>query len=320
MRLAFLGTGPFAIPTLAALFASQHELVCVVTQPSRIDHRSRSAVSSPIRELAQSRGVPLLDPVDINAPAACAALAEFAPELLVVADYGQILKPQVLSLAPLGAINLHGSLLPKYRGAAPVAWALWKGESETGVTVFRLTPGVDAGPILAQVRTPIAADETSAALEGRLAELGAPLVVQVVDALARGEVAETPQDPAGASRARRLRKSDGALDWAQPAEAICRQIRALQPWPKTYTHFQREAQPALRLIVDQAAPVAGEGAPGQVLAAGGDELIVAAGQAAVRVLRIQPAGKRVLSAAEFLRGYGVRPGHFFRTQEETLAP
>ena len=220
--------------------------------------------------------------------------------------------PETLEIARYGGINLHASLLPKYRGAAPINWAIYHGETETGVTIIHMTPRIDAGPAIAQSATPIGDQETAAELEPRLAELGAPLVLESIDAIEAGTVRSIPQDRALATRAPRLKKELGQVDWSRSAAAIANQVRALQPWPKTYTFWQRPAGEPLRLILDRVhVEQAAAATAGVVLEAAGDRLVIGTGQESLVVDSIQPAGKRVLSASEFLRGYPVKPGERF---------
>ena len=311
MRLIMLGTGPFAVPTLRALAADRsHEVALVVTRPPR----GRNADASPMQQAAESLGISVWSPDTLNSTESQARLASLKPELLVVCDYGEILKPGVLTTARLGGINLHGSLLPKYRGAAPVQWAILRGETETGNTVFQITPGVDAGPCLGQQRTPIDPDEDAGQLEARLAEMGAELVCRVVADLAAGTARPVEQDRGQASKAPRLKKEDGVIDWTQPPQAIKDQVRALRPWPRAVTFWHRGQGGPLRLNIDRVAiveaPVRGEAAPGTVLDAKG-RLVVATGDGAVEVAELQPAGKRAMSAEEFLRGNRVGIGDIF---------
>jgi methionyl-tRNA formyltransferase len=210
---------------------------------------------------------------------------------------------------------LHASLLPKYRGAAPINWAIYRGEIETGVTVIHMTPRVDAGPAIAQARTPIGAEENAIELEGRLAELGAPLVLRSLDALERGAAKPIEQDQALASRAPRLKKELGLVDWQRGAAEIANQVRALMPWPKTYTFWQRPPSVPFRVILERVRVVDAAGAPGVVLEASGDQLVIATGQGALAIEAIQPSGKRVMSAGEFLRGYPVRAGEKLGAQD-----
>jgi len=308
-----IGTGPFAVPTFRALFDTHHTVVALVTQPARPSHRHGVPPPTPMRDVAQQHGTPILAPENINTQAAGMELAALAPDLFVVADFGQILSSETLALANRGGINLHGSLLPKYRGAAPINWAIYHGDPETGVTVIHMTPRVDAGPCLAQARTMIDTEENAVELETRLAELGAPLVCRAIDDLTNGLAESLPQDQALASPARRLRKTDGEIDWSRGADPIKNQVRALEPWPKTYTFWRRAGGAPMRLILGRTAvrndlPTA---PPGTVVLAHGDELAVACGHAALAIREIQPSGKRMFTAGEFLRGYGVRSGQTF---------
>jgi len=315
MRLVMFGTGPFAAPTFRALYDTRHSLVALVTQPARIVRWKIVEAPVPLREEAARRGTPVVDPEDINAERSRAKLAAFAADLFVVADYGQILSAETLALARHGAVNLHGSLLPKYRGAAPINWALYHGESETGVSVIHMTPRVDAGPVLAQAKTAIAPDETAVELEARLAELGAPLVCQTIDRIEAGTTVSLPQDVALATRARRLRKTDGVIDWSRTAHEIKNQVRAMQPWPKAFSYWHRAGGEPLRLIIGRVdvCEAAGTAEPGTILTAEHDELVVATGECALALVQLQPAGKQMMSAADFLRGHPVRAG-------ERLAP
>lgn len=311
MRLVMMGTGPFAVPTFHALLDSRHEVMALVTQPKRTS-RGRPEPPAPMRVVAEERGVPILDFERVNTDEARAALREVAPELLIVADYGQILAPETLAVAPRGGVNLHGSLLPKYRGAAPINWAIWNGDEESGVTTIHMSPAVDSGPCLAQASLRIDPDENAVELEHRLANLGAPLVLDTIEQLERGQLQSLPQDPAAVTKARRLRKTDGEIDWSRGAQAIKNQVRALEPWPRTSTHWLRAEGEPLRLILHRVQVEPGaSGPPGEVLVATGADLVVAAGDGALRIESIQPAGKKALSAAEFLRGYPVRPGERF---------
>jgi methionyl-tRNA formyltransferase len=316
MRLIMMGTGPFAVPTFQQLFATRHVVVALVTAPVRT-RGDRTPAVNPMRQVAEGRGLPVLDPEPVNSPDAQAALAALAADLLVVCDYGQILAPETLATARRGGINLHASLLPKYRGAAPINWALYHGEAETGVSVIHITPRVDAGPVIAQQRTAIGSDETAVEIEARLAQIGAEAICRTIDALESGPVEAIPQDPALASRAPRLKKSDGLVDWTRPAAAIKNQVRALEPWPKSTTYWHRPDGPPLRLILGPVdvveAPPPGA-SPGTVLEAEKARLVVAADQGAVLLRAVQPAGKRLLSAGEFLNGHHVRPGERFAAE------
>jgi methionyl-tRNA formyltransferase len=313
MQIVMMGTGPFAVPTFRALYETRHRLMALVTGPLRT-HRGKSVEPiSSIRNVAEEHGTPILDPEDVNTPESQQSLAACQADLLVVCDYGQILAPDTLATARLGGINLHASLLPKYRGAAPINWAIHHGETRTGVTVIHMTPKVDAGPCIAQAATEIGPEETAVELEARLAELGAWLVRRAIDALEAGRLEVLPQDPAQASKAPRLKKSDGAIDWNRPADAVRNQIRALEPWPRTYTFWHPRAGVSVRLIlgpVDVVDLPAGL-TPGTVVEAAGDRLVVATGAGGAALRGVQPAGKRMMPIDEFLRGHRVQPGDRF---------
>lgn len=306
-----MGTGPFAVPTFRALYETHHLVASLVTAPLRRHRGKLVEPVSPIRDIANEHGTPIFDPDDVNTDAAHARLAEFRPDLLVVCDYGQILSAATLATARLGGVNLHASLLPKYRGAAPINWAIYHGEVETGVSVIHMTPQVDAGPVIAQARTDIGPDETAEQLEARLAELGGWLMRRAIDAVEAGRLEAMPQDPHLASRAPRLKKTHGAIDWSRPARALKNQVRALEPWPKCYTHWLRSGGLPVRLILgpcDVAEATACDGPPGTVLQAAGDRLVIAAGEGALALRTVQPAGKRRMPIAEFLRGHRLKPG------------
>ncbi len=342
MRIIVMGTGPFAVPMLRAMYESAHEVIALVTQPLRPAHRRGDDEPNPMRAMAVEHDTPILDPESVNTPEAQAQLAAYRPELLLVADYGQILAPETLAVATHGGINLHASLLPKYRGAAPINWAIYDGEQVTGVTLIHMTPGLDAGPCLSHTSTTIGPEETAADVERRLAQLGAALVRVTVDRMTAGEpLRGTVQDQALATRARRLRKTDGLVDWSRGAEEIKNQVRALEPWPKTFTFWQRAAGPPMRLILGQVEVVTTvrfDVPPGTVIVAqcGGiipvkpdddaglpirlprseGELILATGNRGLSILSLQPAGKRLMLVDEFLRGHGVKIGDHFGVEVE----
>ena len=270
-----------------------------------------------MRDLALARGLPVHAPESIHSPDAAALIASLAPDLFMVCDYGQILSREVLALAPLGGINLHASLLPKYRGAAPINWAIYHGEVETGVSVIHMTPRLDGGPCLTVLRTPIAPDETAPHLEHRLAQLGIQAVFKAIELLShwdRQSAIGAIQDQALATKAPRLKKTDGAVNWSRSAAQIRNQVRAFQPWPGTYTHWLRCGGEPLRLILDQVslAPdsIAGR-LPGEVVVGEGQRLIIATGGGALSLDVVQPAGKRVMPISEFLPGYPLRLGACF---------
>ncbi len=301
-RIIVLGTGDFALPTFNHLVDSGCQVVALVTQPDRPQGRKRELIPSLIKQSAQAKGIAVEQPENVNAPEALALIAAYAPDLLVTAAYGQILSPELLGLSRLGGINLHGSILPKYRGAAPVARAIERGESETGVTVIRMTPRIDAGGMLAFARTPIDPAETAGELEDRLALVGAPLVLQTIQAIADGTAEVLPQSKSKVTKAPKLSKDDGWIDWTLPSQTVHNLVRAMQPWPLASTTWLRPTGP-VRLIIHRSEVVDGQGQPGQVLEALGDRLVVAAGEGAVRLWTVQMVGKKPSPAAEFLRGH-----------------
>ncbi len=306
-----LGTGDFALPTFEHLLETGHDLAALVTQPDRPQGRKQERIPSRIKLAALAHSIPIQQPEDVNAPESLDLIRALAPDLLVTAAYGQILSAELLSIPRLGGINLHGSILPAYRGAAPVARAIQNGETETGVTVIRMTPKIDAGGILAIARIEIGPDETAGELEERLARLGAPLVARAIAALAAGPVPVLPQDRSQVTKAPKLRKEDGQIDWSRPAQAVHNQVRALQPWPVAFTTWHPRdphGKNPIRLIVHKTAVVDGQGRPGEVIEAAGDRLVVAAGEAAVQIRLLQIPGKKPVAAAEFLRGHRVQPG------------
>lgn len=316
MRLVMFGTGPFAVPTLKSLLESaEHEVLALVTRPIADGGKRRKTAENPTRDLGEAAGLTILDPRDANDPAFIEDLCQYRADALVVCDYGQILSPECLGAAPLGGINLHGSLLPKYRGAAPVQWSVLSGDSVTGVTVIHMTPRLDGGPCLVQRELTIDPLETAAELEPRLAQLGVEPVHEALRMLADWD-RQSPlgqiQDPQAATRAPRLKKSDGLIDWNQGARQIVNQVRAFQPWPGSFTHWHPAGKNPLRLILlsvrvesDDSAPGL---EPGQITEAEGGRLIVQTGQGTLRVDQLQPAGKRAMATADFLRGQPVSPG------------
>jgi methionyl-tRNA formyltransferase len=314
LRLVMLGTGDFALPTFECLLErGRHQMIALLTQPDRPQGRKQEIIPSLMKQSALARGILTLQPEDVNAPASLDLIRGIQPDLLVTAAYGQILSPQLLSIARLGGINLHGSILPAYRGAAPVARAIQNGETETGVTVIQMTPRIDAGGIAATAATPIEPNETAGGLEERLANIGAPLVASIIDALALGPIPVLAQDRSNVTKAPKLRKEEGLIDWSRSGQAIHNHVRAMQPWPTASTSWQprpSETRPPVRLIVHRTEVAGGEGTPGEVIEACGDRLVVAGAAGAVALLSIQLPGKRPSAPGDFLRGYRIVPGEF----------
>ncbi len=306
MRILFLGSGELACPCLDRLLAeSADAVVGLVCQPDRPRGRALRPAPCAARVHAEARGIPVLTPEDVNAPESLAALRALAPDLAVVAAYGQFLKPALLALPARGCINVHPSLLPKYRGAAPVQWAIARGETETGVTILVVGERMDAGDIIAQQPEPIAPDDTAAPLLERLARRGADLLAETLAAFRRGPVRGRPQDEAAATRAPRLRKQDGRLDWALPAAELRNRVRGFDPWPGGWCRL-----PPSGLVRVWAARVESgrPGAPpGALLEAAGDGPLVQAGVGALRLIEVQPEGRRRMAGDEFLRGRRLGP-------------
>lgn len=302
-RIVFMGTPDFAVPILAALHESSREgtwqVVAVATQPDRAAGRGKKLASSPVKQVAQQAGIPVLQPRGFRRhPDAVEQLAAYAPDLLVVAAYGIILPEAVLQIPTYGSINVHASLLPAYRGASPITAAILDGLGETGVSIMLMDAGMDTGPALAQARQPIRPDDTTASLSARLADQGARLLVQTLPGWLSGDVPPIAQEelPGVASTCRLIRKEDGRIDWRWPAERIERMVRAYTPWPSAYSDWRGDP-----LKIVQAAVMAGQAEPGHVVRAG-EALAVGTGSGLLRLDAIQPAGKRVMEARSFVNG------------------
>ena len=315
MRIAFFGTPAFALPTLHRLLASPHPVVAAVTQPDRPRGRGRRVLPSPVKQAAADAGLPVLQPERMRDAAFMEALAALAPDLGVVAAYGRLLPDALLALPRLGMINVHASLLPHYRGAAPIHRAVMAGETETGVTIIRLVREMDAGPMLRRASLPIGPDDTSASLDGELAELGAGLLLQTVDDLDGGRAVEQEQDHDRATLAPRLTRDDSPIDWTRPAGDIHNQVRGLQPWPRATCRLDGVRYMIHRSAVIERPAHESSAACGQVLTAGDGRLHVAAGRDAVALLEVQPEGGRPLPVRAFLAGRRIAPGAVFDRPE-----
>ena len=310
LRVVFFGTPDFAVPTLEALHRSRHQVVGVVTQPDRARGRGHHSQASPVKQLSERLGLTVLQPQRLRDEAFLDTFRSLDADLGVVAAYGKILTDAVLAVPALGLINVHASLLPKFRGAAPIHRAVMAGEPATGVTIMRVVKALDAGPMIAKATRPIGSDETSADVEHDIARLGADLLVEVVAALAEGRASETPQDESEATYAHKIEKTDGIIDWSRPARDIHNQIRGLHPWPHAYSDLQGERTILLRSEVE------GERHephidPGTVLDARPDRFAVQAGVGIVRLLTLQREGRRPVTAREFLAGRRIEPGARF---------
>jgi len=307
-----MGTPEFAVPSLHAV-AGACEVVQVVTQPDRPRGRGRVTSGSPVAEAAGALGLPVTRPADMKAPEVRDALAGLGADVFAVVAFGAILTPAVLALPRAGCVNLHGSLLPDYRGAAPVQRALWDDRAETGVCTLFMDEGIDTGDVIACRREAIRDDDDAATLAARLAGLGGPLLAESVVLAAEGRAPRTPQDRAAGSYARKLRKPDGVVDWAQPARTVWAHARAVTPWPGATTAFRGRRVLVVRAHAEPGGPGA---APGTLLGSDAEGLRVACAEGVLRVTRIKPEGRAELDAAEWARGARPGPGERFEDLKE----
>ncbi len=305
LRVIFMGTPDFAVPALVAIAGAGHVIAAVYCQPPRPAGRGQKARNCPVQEVAVARGWPVATPGNFKDPAVQAAFAAFDADVAVVAAYGLILPARVLSAPHHGCLNIHASLLPRWRGAAPIQRALLSGDDRTGITIMQMAAGLDSGPLLAQDAIPIAADDTAGSLHDALAAMGARMIVQSLAALAGGHPpAARPQDESLVTYAAKLDKAEARIDWGAEAAAVSRQIRAFAPWPGAW--FDLEGERIKTLMAQEVAlDRGGPGTPGLIL---DDRLTVACGSGAVRLTRLQRAGKGALSAEDFLRGFPLAPG------------
>jgi len=309
LRIVFFGTPQFAVPALERLLASRHAVVGVVTQPDRRRGRGQKVTDAPVKAASLGHGLHVYQPDRLRQPEVADTLAGWAPELGVVAAYGKLIPERLLSLPRLGMINVHASLLPAYRGAAPVHRAVIDGVSETGVTIMRMVAALDAGGMFATVRRPVGPDETSDVVERDLATLGASLLLEVIDDIVAGRAVEEPQDDARSTYAARLTKEEGLIDWTLPARTIHNRVRGLYPWPHAYTYLNGDRLILLRTRVE---PVPTAEAPGTIVEASDGRIDVATGDHGRLVLdQVQPEGRRPMSARDFLAGHPLQPGARF---------
>ncbi len=306
MRLVFMGTPDFAAASLEALLRSDDSVVGIVTQPDRPKGRGQILAPSPVKLLAQREQIPLLQPLKIKDPEFLHALAGWKPDMIAVAAFGRILPSAILSLPPLGCINVHGSLLPKYRGAGPIQWAIINGETETGITTMLMDEGMDTGAMLLQEAIPITADDTTGTLSPRLAELGGRLLVETIARLKADTLTPRPQDSSRATLAPLLNKEDGAIDWALPATTLANRVRGLSPWPGAYTTLAGGDRWAIWRALALPGPVTKP--PGIVVAITTEAIHVATGDGILAVMELQPANSRRMAASQYLAGHPVAVG------------
>lgn len=330
MKIVVMATGPFSVPMIRAVSRSSHVIQTLITKPERDRPGKKGAAIAPAKKIAEEFDLPILTPHSANDPDFITQLKSLAPDVLLVCDYGQILSAETLAAARLGGLNLHGSLLPAYRGAAPVQWAIYRGETETGVSVIHMTPKLDAGPIVCHINVTMDPQETAAQLEWRLAELGAPLVLQALEILAAWDGSSPlgiPQDPQRISTARRLRKEDAVVDWNRSAQEIWNQVKAFDPWPGAVTAFTdaKGTPQTLRLVevnplkesrtmppgpVPSQTGVSGASSPkpGTIHITSTQNLFVSTGDGWLELKRVIPANRKEISGAEFVRGYRLKIG------------
>lgn len=306
MRIVFAGTPEFAAQALAAILAAGQSVPLVLTQPDRPSGRGMALKASPVKQLALEHGLQVHQPASLKSAESRQPIIDASPDVMVVAAYGLILPQAALDIPRLGCINIHASLLPRWRGAAPIQRAILAGDAETGVTLMRMEAGLDTGPMLLKGRLPITDADCAATLHDKLAALGARLIVEALPRLARGELPGEPQPAEGVTYAAKLEKSEAVLDWRQTAVVLSRAVRAFDPYPGTVARIEGQT-----IKVWRAEPAPGAGEPGTVLAANADGILVACGEGALRLVELQKSGGKRLQAADFLHGFALKPGQRF---------
>lgn len=323
LNVVMMGTGTFAIPAFQALIDSKHQVLGLYTQPDRTG-RGHHRHKNPMKELALEQGIPVFQPPKINTPESLEELRQLNADVLLVAAYGQILSQKLLDIPQYGAFNLHASLLPKYRGAAPILYAIRYGETTTGVSLFRIERALDSGPVAAIVETPIGPKETTGEVQDRLAALAAPLAMQVLDEIEQGTLVETPQIHAEATFAPTLDKQEGAIDWNSSASQIEWHVRAMQPWPNPFSFLEQSDQKPLRLLILDVEILTTEeletlnldqelqnSDPGTVIFANTKRVIINTREGVLELKQVQPQGKRPMQVSQFLCGRKIHPGDHF---------
>jgi len=308
-RIVFFGTPSFAVPALKGLVEGPDEVIAVVTQPDREKGRGRKIFSSPVKEVVLQQGFPLLQPEKVKEKTFQGRLKELVPDLFVVVAYGQILPKSILEIPKHGSVNVHASLLPQYRGAAPIPWAILMGEKMTGVTTMMMDEGMDTGAILLQKAITIGEDETSETIHERLASLGGQLLLETVKKMKAGDLSPVPQDPSKASYAPPLKKEDGKIDWSKEAREIDRQVRAFTPWPGAFTLWEERL---LKICKGKIREGMSKGKPGVVVWTGADFIEVDTGKGLFLITELQVEGKRRMGVRDFLSGHSIPTGTVFQ--------
>jgi len=316
LKIVMFGTGDFAVPSFAALYGSPHKVLALYTQPDRI-RVGKEVHANRMKDVAIQQGTPVYQPEKINTEGELEQLAALGADLFLVAAYGQILSRKFLAIPPLGSFNIHASLLPKYRGAAPINYAILNGETETGVSLIEVVQQLDAGPVVGVVKTAIGSSETAGELEARLADMAAPLTLEFLNQVELDQVVRVPQDPALVTLAPKMSKEFGLIRWSMPAEVIGWHVRGLQPWPTAFTYLHQPGKPVKRLVIRQvslscASVASGKPQlPGTVVDVAKDRILIQSGTAPVALVSIQPEGKKPMTAAEFLNGNRLAVGDRF---------
>jgi methionyl-tRNA formyltransferase len=306
--IAFMGTPAFAVPALTALHGAGHRVALVVTQPDKPRGRGRKVEPPPVKQAATRLGIEVIQPPSLRDEAAMARLASLSADFFVVVAFGQILRSEVLAMPRLGCINVHASLLPRYRGPAPIHWAVINGDAETGVTTMMMDKGLDTGDILVQATEPISPADTAGSLQERLAARGAGLLLQTLEGFETGSVRRTAQDHDRATYAPLLKKNDGRIDWKKPAAAIESFIRGMAPWPGAFTYWEGAR---IKLFASRVVPAEGTALPGRVVRASGHELAVATAEGVLSILELQGASGSRMPVADFMRGHRIAVGADF---------
>lgn len=315
LNIVMMGTGEFALPAFLALCDSGHNVVGLYTQPDRTGRGHHSHQPHPMKEAALERNIPVFQPDNINTAESLDELRGLNADAFIVAAYGQILKPDLLNIPPLGAFNIHGSLLPKYRGASPIQYAILHGETETGITIFKIEPKLDAGPMIRKDAISIGHNETAGEVHDRLAQLGGEIIAETVNAIEVGNLEPLTQTESDTVYAPRLQKTDGIIEWTKSAKQIHDHIRAFQPWPKTFTWFRHADRKPQRILIHQTEVIdqATSESAGGILSADETQVLVATGDGILNIIELQPEGKRRMSASDFMHGHALQPGDRFET-------